>query len=101
MKDAGYWQAVENYAYEIDNLSNTVLAINDEPLNKVLGIISGSGGPEYEQIKIQSRKLDYIFRVIEQTYGVTEQEFERDVDVALSKRIKHFEQKVGEKDDED
>ena len=100
-KDAGYWQAVENYAYEIDNLSNVVLAINDGPLNKVIGIMSGSGSPEYEQIKAQSRRLDLIFKVIEQTYEVTEREFERDVDIALSKRIQHFINQVGENDDED
>ena len=84
MSAEGYQQAIENVAYEIDLLTETLLqAEGDDPF-AAAAVLMSRDEPEMDE---KIRKLDHIITVIGQTYHRTEEQVDRDINLAIMKRV--------------
>lgn len=82
MSALGYQQAIENVAYEIDRLSEELFQ-SGEPITSSMFNLMQEGQDAHERAK----KLDIIITMIAETYHRTEDDVDRDINIAIQQRV--------------
>ncbi len=77
----GYWQAIENVAYEIDLIVGQVDAAPGDDSAKIVSFIARQDA--YQLVSEQMRILDDIIDIIGETYHQTNGQMSKDIDIVL------------------
>ena len=88
MSEKGYEQAVQNYVYEIDRITEELDSLPGSVAAKTISFLAR--GEAFEPFKEKFIQLDIIALQIQETYGKTHDEFDQDVIKCMGKTISKY-----------